>query len=327
MNNNGKADLARQYREQYGWDMPSLKLARIMHKENPLLFKDVEMARHAVRYIEGKAGNRERNRKGIIQTPERPRNPYKLPDSDETTYEPYRIEAKRVLVLSDIHVPYHSIDALSAAFDFAKDEKPDAVLLNGDTIDFHGLSRFVKDPKARSFAYELSAFRRFFEVLSEIFKCRIYFKLGNHEERYNHFLMMKAAELDGVEEFSLENIIKARAEGIEVIGDKRIIKMGDLNVVHGHEFGGSIFSPVNIARGLFLRGKVSALQGHNHQTSEHTETNMNREITTTWSSGCLCELHPAYLPINKWNHGFTIVDIDGYDFHVRNKRIDKGKIL
>jgi hypothetical protein len=139
--------------------------------------------------------------------------------------------------------------------------------------------------------------------------------------------MMKAAELEGVEEFSLENIIKARAEGIEVIGDKRIIKLGDLNVVHGHEFGGSIFSPVNIARGLFLRGKVSALQGHNHQTSEHTETNMNRDITTTWSTGCLCELHPAYLPINKWNHGFTIVDIDGNDFHVRNKRIDKGKVL
>jgi predicted phosphodiesterase len=327
MNNNGKADLARQYREQYGWDMPSLKLARIMYKDNPLLFKDVEMARYFLRYIEGKAGRRERDRKGIVKTPERPRNPYKLPDSDETTYDPYKIVAKRVLVLSDIHIPYHSIDALSAAFDYAKDEKPDAILLNGDTIDFHGLSRFVKDPKARSFAYELSAFRRFFEVLSEIFQCRIYFKLGNHEERYNHFLMMKASELEGVEEFSLENIIKARAEGIEVIGDKRIIKLGDLNVIHGHEFGGSIFSPVNIARGLFLRGKVSAMQGHNHQTSEHTETNMNRDITTTWSLGCLCELFPSYLPINRWNHGFSIVDIDGNDFHVRNKRIDKGKVL
>jgi predicted phosphodiesterase len=258
---------------------------------------------------------------------ERPRNPYQLPDSDETTYEPYRINAKRVLVLSDIHIPYHSLDALTAAFDFAKDEKPDAILLNGDTIDFHGLSRFVKDPKARSFAYELSAFKRFFEVVTQAFGSKIYFKLGNHEERYNHFLMMKASELEGVEEFSLENIIKARAEGIEVIGDKRILKMGDLNVVHGHEFGGSIFSPVNIARGLFLRAKVSAMQGHNHQTSEHTETNMNRQITTTWSLGCLCELHPAYLPINKWNHGFAIVDIDGDQFHVRNKRIDKGQVL
>jgi predicted phosphodiesterase len=322
-----KADIARKYREKYGWEMPTLKLARIMYEAEKMSFVDLNDARYKLRYIEGKAGKKDRNHKTIKVMDERPKNPYKLPDSDETTYEPYRIQAKRVLVLSDIHIPYHSLDALTAAFDFAKDEKPDAVLLNGDTIDFHGLSRFVKDPKARSFAYELSAFRRFFEVLSEIFQCRMYFKLGNHEERYNHFLMMKAAELDGVEEFSLENIIKARAEGIEVIGDKRIIKMGDLNVVHGHEFGGSIFSPVNIARGLFLRGKVSAMQGHNHQSSEHTETNMNREITTTWSVGCLCELHPAYLPINKWNHGFAIVDIDGDTFHVRNKRIDKGKIL
>jgi predicted phosphodiesterase len=262
-----------------------------------------------------------------VKTEDRPRNPYKLPESDETTYEPYRIQAKRVLVLSDIHIPYHSLDALTAALDIGKDEKPDAILLNGDTIDFHGLSRFVKDPKARSFAYELSAFKRFFEVLTQTFGSKIYFKLGNHEERYNQFLMMKAAELEGVEEFSLENIIKARAEGIEVISDKRIVKLGDLNVVHGHEFGGSIFSPVNIARGLFLRGQVSAMQGHNHQTSEHTETNMNRDITTTWSLGCLCELFPSYLPINRWNHGFSLVDIDGNDFHVRNKRIHKGQIL
>jgi predicted phosphodiesterase len=322
-----KTQIARRYREQYGWDMPTLKLSRIMYKSESLSFKDVEDARRILRYIEGKTGKHDRKYTTKRQVDDRPKNPYSLPDSDETTYEPYNIEAKRVLVLSDIHIPYHSIDALSAAFDFAKDEKPDAILLNGDTIDFHGLSRFVKDPKARSFAYELNAFKKFFEVLIQIFGCKIYFKLGNHEERYNHFLMMKAAELEGVDEFSLENIIKARAEGIEVIGDKRILKMGDLNVVHGHEFGGSIFSPVNIARGLFLRAKVSAMQGHNHQTSEHTETNMNRQITTTWSLGCLCELHPAYLPINKWNHGFAIVDIDGDNFHVRNKRIDKGKVL
>jgi len=54
---------------------------------------------------------------------------------------------------------------------------------------------------------------------------------------------------------------------------------------------------------------------------------MNGEITTTWSLGCLCELHPAYLPINKWNHGFAIVDIDGQNFEVRNKNIYKGQIF
>lgn len=321
-----KKEICTQYREKYGWEMPTLKLARIVYKENNLKFKDVEDARYILRGLEGKA-----KYKKIPQASnhleDRPLNPYNLPKSDEAVYEPFKIKAKRLLILSDIHIPYHSVSALTCTFDYAKKEKPDAILLNGDTLDFFGLSRFMKDPKARSFAEELRAFKEFMDVLKKTFNAQIYFKMGNHEERYFHFLWMKAHEIVGVEEFEIENILKARAEGIEVIKDKRIIKAGDLNIIHGHEFGGSVFSPVNIARGLFLRGKVSAIQGHNHQTSEHTESNMNGEIMTTWSMGCLCELNPAYLPINKWNHGFAIVDIEGSNFDVRNKRIFKGKIL
>lgn len=321
-----KKETALAYRRHFGDEMPNMKLARLMFKENPLLFKDVEDARYSLRYIEGKAKTKGRL-KNVVKQPDRPKNPYNLPKSDEAIYEPFKINAKKLLILSDIHIPYHSIEALSCAFDYAKKEKPDAILLNGDTLDFFGLSRFSKDPKGRSFADELRSFKEFMDILKKTFDAKIYFKIGNHEERYFHFLWMKAHEIVGVEEFELENIIKARAEGIEIIKDKRIIKAGDLNVIHGHEFGGSVFSPVNIARGLFLRGKVSALQGHNHQTSSHTESNMNGEIMTTWSVGCLCELHPAYLPINKWNHGFAIVSIDGNNFEVSNKRIYKGKIL
>jgi predicted phosphodiesterase len=321
-----KSNLAREYRLKYGNEMPTLKLARIMYNDNPLLFSGIDSARTFLRSIEHKMGTKKSIKK-TIEMPERPRNPYNLPESDEAIYQPYDLKAKRLLVLSDIHIPYHNIESLTCAFDFAKSEKPDAILLNGDTLDFFGLSRFSKDPKARSFAHELKTFKAFMDVLKKTFDAKIYFKIGNHEERYFHFLWMKAHEIVGVEEFELENIIKSRAEGIEIIKDKRIIKAGDLNIIHGHEFGGSVFSPVNVARGLFLRGKVSAMQGHNHQTSEHTESDMNGNITTTWSLGCLCELNPAYLPINKWNRGFSIVDIDGQNFDVRNKRIHKGKIL
>jgi predicted phosphodiesterase len=319
-----KTKLCADYREKYGWDMPTLKLARIIYSENQLLFSNVECIRRTLRSIEGKANNRVLVRKVV---PERPRNPYNLPESDEAIYQPYVLNAKRLLVLSDIHIPYHSIDAITCAFDYAKKEKPDAILLNGDTIDFFGLSRFMKDPKKRSVAHELQAFKELVDVIKKTFNAKIYYKMGNHCERYEHFLWMKAHELVGIEEFDFSNIIKARAEGIEIIKDKRIMKAGDLNIIHGHEFGGSVFSPVNIARGLFLKGKVSAMQGHNHQSSSHSESNMNGEITTTWSLGCLCELHPAYLPINKWNHGFAIVDIDGQNFEVRNKNIHKGKVL
>ena len=319
-----KANLCAEYREKYGWEMPTLKLARIVYNDNKLLFTNVERVRDILRGIEGKRGKS--NRRIIKQVENRPLNPYNLPSSDETIYEPFKINAKRLLVLSDIHIPYHSVNSLTIAFDWAKKQKPDAILLNGDTLDFFGLSRYAKDPKKRSFSSELESFKDFITILKKTFDAKIYFKIGNHEERYEHYLWMKAGELSGIDDFELGNIIKARAEGIEIIADKRIMKAGELNIIHGHEYFGS-FSPVNIARGLFTKGKVSAMQGHNHQTSEHTEADMNGKITTTWSVGCLSELHPMYMPLNKWNHGFAFIEIDGEDFQVQNKRIYKGKVL
>lgn len=322
-----KVDIAREYRDKYGWDMPTLKLARLMYAENPLLFSHVEHARGKLRSIENKQGKDDRYKTNKV-IPDRPKNPYNLPQSDEAIYEPYDLKAKRLLVLSDIHIPYHNIESLTCAFDYAKGEKPDAILLNGDTLDFFGLSKFIKDPKKRSVAHELKAFKDLMEVLHKTFNAKVYYKMGNHCERYEHFLWMKAHELVGIDEFDFSNILKARSEGIEIIKDKRVIKAGDLSIIHGHEFGGSIFSPVNVARGLYMRGKVSAMQGHSHATSEHTEIDMDGKIVTTWSVGCLCELNPQYRPLaNKYNHGFAIVDIDGQNYQVRNKRIHKGKIL
>jgi predicted phosphodiesterase len=326
-----RINTAKEYRLKYGMDMPTLTLAKLIYKENKDLFTSVDDARTTLRYNEGKLGDHSRKHakdKSLYMTEERPKNPWKLPESDETKYEPFIIKAKKLAVLSDIHIPYHSVAALSAGLDLIQSEKPDAILLNGDTIDFYGLSRFMKDPRKRSVAHELQATRDFLDVLSQ-FGAKIYFKIGNHEERYENYLMRVAPELLGVREFELKHLLGLDARGIDLIGDKRIMKANDLNIVHGHEFGQSIFSPVNIARGLFLRGKVTAMQGHNHSVSEHTESNMNGEITTTWSLGCLCELNPAYLPINKWSHGLAIVDLsdNGKDFHVRNYRIHKGKIL
>ena len=320
-----KTDVVRQYRTKFP-DYPNLKLARIIYAKEGKLFNSVDTVRSVIRKIQG--ANGKTDVKLTHLQPHRPHNPYKLPDSDETIFQPYQLKGhKRVALFADIHIPYHSITALTAAITYAKKEKPDALILNGDALDFHGLSRFNKDPRKKNFALELDTWRQMFEVFAKELNCKIYYKIGNHEERYEHYLWMKAGELIGVEEFDLSNLLQARAKGIEVIKGKTIIQAGGLNILHGHEFGSSVFSPVNIARGLYMKGKVSAIQGHNHQVSEHTEPDMNGRIVTTWSQGCLCELHPEYLPINKWAHGFAIVDLDGEDFQVRNKRIWKGKVL
>lgn len=333
-----KSDLARQYRDKYDKELkemfpdgvPTHKLARIMYNENKLLFKDTEDARHALRRIEGKHGKPPK--RGSVKVthpaPERKMNPYNLPASDEIEWTQFVLKAEKVLCLYDVHIPYHSIEALTAAIDYAKKDKVDCVFLGGDIIDCFKLSRFIKDPTQRNFAEELNLFKDFISVLNKEFpKARKIYKIGNHEERYQHFLFEKAKELVGVDEFNLDNIIRNRANNIEIVKDKRITNFYGLNVIHGHEFSSGFFSPVNVARGLYLRGKTSAIQGHSHQTSEHTETDMNGKITTTWSVGALCELHPAYAPINKWNHGFAILHKTSGGFDVDNKRIYKGKVL
>lgn len=336
--NNGNFKIIREGIEKHkylpsGKLTPKKKIARLIYLENPLQFTSEEAVRNAIQKITGKAGKHPNNYvadKSLYEVEDRPKtNPYNLPKSDEVTYEPYIIEGKRILGLFDVHIPYHNIPALSAAITEGKKYKPDTILLGGDTIDFYQGSEYVRDKSKKQIVEELHVFSDFIKVLRLQFpRTRLIFKEGNHEERYNTFLYKKAGELQDIPEFSLENIIRKRAGDIDYVGDKRILKAGKLNIIHGHEFKGGISAPVNIARGLFLKAKVPCLQGHNHQTSEHTEPDMNDGIVTTWSVGCLSELHPQYMPLNKWNHGFVFIEVaENGNFKVHNKRIRKGEVL
>lgn len=324
--------VAREYRSKYK-DLPTLTLARVIVKENPELYTSTEHARDALRRIEGKHGDKRRKAltdKSLVIEKERPRNPYNLPDSEEQEFKPYTLskECKKVLLLSDIHIPYHSIDALTLALDYGKKKKVDMIILNGDTIDFYQLSRFEKDPRKRSFAHELEATRSFLQTLRKQFpSAKIIYKCGNHDLRLQKYLMIKAPELLGVQEFELPQLLRFKELGIVWVEDKTVMKLKKLNIIHGHEFSAGFIAPVNIARGLFLKANAIAIQGHNHQTSENTVTTLDGDMITTWSVGCLCELHPAYMPFNKWNHGFAYIEVVDNTFEVFNKRIKNGKVF
>jgi len=305
-------------------EMPTLKLARIMYNENNLSFKSLEAARTAIRAIEGKADG---CTKATHKAPNRPYNPYSLPDSDAKEYKPFMMPSyEKVGIMNDIHVPYHDIPAVTAAIDFLKKSEINALFLNGDVLDIHPLSYFERDPKAKRFSEELDTMKRLFEILTKELKCKIYFKFGNHEERYDKFLLQKAHELVGVEEFELENIIRRRFD-CEVIKDKRLVIINGLPYVHGHEFGRGVFSPVNAARGLFNQAKHSAVKGDCHNTSENPEKDILGKIMTTYSVGCLCDLNTKWLPLNKWNHGVAIQHNDKKKYLLENRRIYKGEII
>ena len=328
-----KSDIVRPYLERFP-DHGDLTLARKIFNENKLAFKDIENARKIVRYLRGHAGEKDRKavKNPIMKPITKNTNPYKLPDSDEKERLPYILPKanNRILLLSDLHFPYHSIDAITAALDYGKHIKANTIILNGDVMDFYQMSRFEKDPRKRSIKYEFDTTKQFLRILRQEFPdAGIYWLKGNHDVRYEHWLMAKAPEIFDDPYYSLEERLRLSEEKITLISDKQLVKAGKLFITHGHLMFKGGFAPVNIARGLFLRAKQSTVCGHTHKISEHTETNLSGEITTCWSTGCLSELSPDYFPFaNNYAHGFADITVhaDG-TFTLKNHRIKDGVIL
>lgn len=321
-------------------DMPSKTLARLLYKKHRHLFATFETALLAVRW---RRGNRGKLSRGSKAQPElhRPNGKagfvWTFPRSFAPGYEAFNLDAERTLILSDLHIPFHDTPAIMAALKAGQARNPDCILLNGDVCDFFTLSRFDKNPTESSLKRELDLTRQFLGFVRQMFpKARILYKLGNHDEWLDKYLLRKCPELFGLEALSLENLVTGifkdshlqEVEGIEFIGDQQKIRAGKLTIWHGHEIGkGSIAPPVNPARGLFMRTLDCGLMGHLHKDSMHEETAANGRRVATWSTGCLCGLWPRYARVNKWTHGAAFLTLAGSQFSVEPLRILNGRLL
>ena len=327
-----KTDIARQYRDKYGMDMPTLKLARIIYKDHGLLFKDVEHVRIFLRAIEGKTGkNAGKNIKVTHVAPQRSRNPYNIPESSATIRDHYVLpkSCNDILLISDLHIPYHDVEAVNIAIDYGVKNGVNTVFINGDLMDFHNASRFEKDPRKRSIKFEFDTTKAFLVALRDAFPdAEIYWLKGNHCIRYEHFLMTKVHEIFDDEYFHLEQRLRLNEQRIHLIDDKTLVKAGMLSITHGHHVMRGFFSPVNSARGAWMKAKQSVIIGHVHKVSNHVEVNLDGQTFGCWSTGSLCELRPDYSPlVSNYQHGFAhvIVDNDG-TFAVKNMQIINGRI-
>lgn len=311
-------------------------LARRMFRERPDIFNSHEHARSSVRYYTGAIGDKDRKKRGLTKEGfidiKRVMSQYYLKQEHTKGTGELILPSNqnKIGLLSDLHIPYHETSAIETAIDYMYKKGINTIILNGDLVDFYKISRWSKDPHARSFEYERDMALEFFEFLRAIFPdATIYWKIGNHEERYEQFMRNKAPELLGLDEFELNNIFSLDDYNIQIIPGRKKIKAGKLNILHGHEFGQSFFNPVNPARGLFLRAKTNAIAGHNHQSSEHHENNLDGNPIGCWSTGCLCHLDPEYRPFGytKWNHGAAIIETEeSGSFVVDNFRIIDGKV-
>lgn len=325
-------------------NVPSKTLARMLHKQKPALYPTLERAYLAVRRVrgnQGKSHRKESDRHGVTR-PNGKAGFVSMPAPIVESWEPVPIDGPaRVLVLSDIHVPYHDAVALQAAVTFGRKQKPTHVLINGDGIDFYQLSRFDKDPTRRDAISELRDFAQLLVWLRQEFpKARAILKEGNHDERYSRWCFAALPALAGLPQLRLgaavdafigeslgddDPSMKPETYGWDYVTDQRPILCGKLPILHGHELPKGMTSPVNMARGAYMRTAHTILVGHGHRSSSHVEPDMFEKEVACWSTGSLCGLHPAYARVNKWNHGFAFVDVAGDGtFGVENLRITDG---
>jgi predicted phosphodiesterase len=307
-----------------------LTIAKLLIKDYPLLYTNVEHARTLVRNTRGHSGEKNRRQevdKSLFKPVTNNTSPYNLPESFAEDFTPYKITSSRVLIISDLHFPYQDNKAITLALDYGKEKDVNCILINGDLLDFHNQSRFEKDPRARKTHEEFEAVRQFLRGLRSQFEnCKIVFKLGNHDERWEKWLMAKAPELLGMSEFELQVILQLGELNIDIVKHKLPIEIGKLTVFHGHELNGS--GGVNPARATFMKTIANVLIGHCHRSSQHSEAVYNGDVIVTTSQGCLCGMNPEYARVNKWNQGFAYVeqDVKTGEYNLLNLKINKGKI-
>lgn len=308
----------------------SHSLAKRLYRENVERFLTYNAAYLCVRRARGNQGVKMRKKckdEGVRRENGKPGWSPECPPSHAEPWLPFDIKGPaKIGVLSDIHIPYHDRRVLETAVGYLRKRYTiDTFLLNGDFQDFHTISRWEREPKARSLADEcktgvdcLSWFRGQFR------KAEFIYKLGNHCERLDKYIWNKAPELWGLSNVQLRSVLEFEKFGITEVGEQRPIMAGKLPIFHGHELPKGMSSPVNPARGAYMRTAHTMLMGHLHRPSTHTEPDMFKNDTTCWSTGCLCDLSPNYARLNKWCHGFCYVEVEADGaFNVHNFQITK----
>ena len=76
---------------------------------------------------------------------------------------------KRILVISDMHLPYQHKDSILFLKEIKKEFKPDMIVNIGDLLDFHAISMHEHNPDLYSAGMELDKAKEYIKQLEDIF--------------------------------------------------------------------------------------------------------------------------------------------------------------
>lgn len=234
-------------------------------------------------------------------------------------------EFKKVGIMSDIHVPFHALEPLTCVIKHFREQEIDCLILNGDIMDFYSISRHEKEKDLRDLVREIEMGRNFLQKLRDIFPMiPIYYKMGNHEARWQKYLNEQAEEFSQLHEMQFEQFFRLDQLKMIYIPDWQGIELADLLVLHGQEL---MAGGMNPSQSTFNKTFCNTLIGHVHRTTSTIKKDGFKNFIHSYSTGCLTQLSPKYYPFAQHNWGAALVNIENGKTKVNNFVIKDGKIV
>ncbi len=222
---------------------------------------------------------------------------------------------KRTIFLSDIHIPYQDIKALSLAMDIIKDYKltdNDTIILGGDLVDYYPISSFSPDLTNSNIDIELFETTEFLNNLRKLApKSEIIFFEGNHEQRMQKKIMSSCSALAPFlkNKLSIRELLEFRKFNIREVKTP-FSRKKKLYFMHGHEKRGFI-TPKHIAHVHLNYTNRNIIVGHHHRFDMFITTQMDGSLLGGWCNGCLCDLRKMpdglYTAFDSSQRGLTVI--------------------
>jgi predicted phosphodiesterase len=138
---------------------------------------------------------------------------------------------KKILIIPDVHRPYHDKRAWSLLLRVGMAFKPDKIVTLGDFADFYCVSSHDKDPnRVNGLEAEVADVNVALDELDQLKAKEKIFITGNHENRLERYLMTKAPELFNM--MGIKELFQLKKRNWKYVPYKNHIKIGKLHITH-----------------------------------------------------------------------------------------------
>ena len=226
----------------------------------------------------------------------------------------YKGKNSKIMVISDLHLPYPHPDAIDFLIKMKAKYKPTRIISIGDLFDQYSCSRYDKDPSADNVVTEVNKARAYVKRLVKIFP-KMDIVTGNHDIRS----ILKARRAGIPEEY-----LKTRHEiyGMPdtwIWHDPQLI-IDDICFVHGKT---RVFNKLSKNMGM------NTVQGHHHSVAGVTY--WSSPLALRWDCIIGCLANPDHYSqeyskndLNKMILGSLIID-EGQPVFIQMKLKRGGK--